>query len=332
MTNPVTQAEAEARGDNMASDGRFKWMRVTLSFLLAAAVALALTACGGSSSDDLSQDDRYEQVRAERERAKKEREQREEESLVKPDAPAKNWIKRAFFTPHKVKAGMALNIKIEGILPSKPGANCYYSYIYWKNGEMLMDETRVDTLTPENYKKGDVVYADVQLYMDGEVIEKKRSEMVEIVNSSPIIHEDKIPKMEGPGAYEITVKATDIDGDAITFSLKPFEKKPARTRAQEEGEDGEYDEEAYEEDAEPAEPVWEGLDINSATGTVTCTLGEEPPPGQLRFVIVADDGDKGIAKKAVTINFTINKKTSQPKQTGEKKDGEEGTEEGEEIG
>ena len=135
-------------------------------------------------------------------------------------------------------------------------------------------ETPNDTLPPTAFKKGDTVYVDVVLYQEGLVLEGRRSATVIIANSSPVIKEVEIPGIEGPGVYRIFVKAKDPDGDKITFSLAG--------------------------DNLPA-----GLEIDSHTGTVTFILGENAPPENVKFTISADDGDKGITKKNVTIKFNI---------------------------
>jgi hypothetical protein len=191
----------------------------------------------------------------------------------RPKAPPEGWIKKISFSKQLGKNGTALKFKVETTKPLKE--NQYFSYIYWKNQEKIL-ETQLDTLPPKAYKKGDLVYADVVLYQGGQILERRRSEMLQIANSSPVIKEVKIPGIDGPGIYRIFVKAQDPDGDKITFSL-----------------DG---------DSLP-----EGLEIDPQSGTVTYILGETPPLESIKFTITADDGDKGITKKAVTINFDINR-------------------------
>ena len=210
------------------------------------------------------------------------------EKKIKP--PPKGWIKRAYFSPQKNKKGRTLKIKVETIVPKTEDQ--YFSYVYWKNGRKI-GEGEEDTLDPSVYKKGDIIFADVLLHQEDQTLEKKRSEMLMVPNTSPVIKEVKIPSIMGPGTYRITVKAEDIDGDKLTYSLLP---------------------------ASGAASLPEGskLQIDPATGTVTCTLGEKPPPRQLKFIITADDGDKGTAKKAVTISFKIHKSPEkEPEETEE---------------
>ena len=93
------------------------------------------------------------------------------------------------------------------------------------------------------------------------------------MNSPPVIENVTLPNIQGAGTYEFTVKANDPDSDEITFSL---EMGPA--------------------------PHDVDLQIDSSIGTVTCILGEQPPDS-LKFTIVADDGEGGIAKKVVSIRL-----------------------------
>lgn len=191
----------------------------------------------------------------------------------RPKGPPEGWIKNISFTKQLGKDGTALKFKVETTKPLQE--NQYFSYTYWKNREKII-ETRNDTLSPTAYKKGDLVYVDVVLYQGEQVLEGRRSDMVLITNSSPLIKEVKIPEIDGPGVYRIFVKAKDPDGDKMTFSLE-------------------------------GDPVPEGLVINPRSGTLTYILGEKAPPESIKFTITADDGHKGITKKLVSIDFDITK-------------------------
>jgi len=189
----------------------------------------------------------------------------------RPKGPPEGWIKKISFTKQPGKEGTALKFKVETTKPL--GEDQYFSYIYWNNQEKII-ETPLDTLPPTAYKKGDLVYVDVALYQEGRILEQRRSEMLQIENSFPVIKEVKIPEIDGPGIYRIIVKAQDPDGDKITFSLT-------------------------------GDPLPDGLQIDPQNGSVTYILGENAPPENIKFTITADDGDKGITKKAVTITFNI---------------------------
>jgi hypothetical protein len=259
-----------------------KIIQLLLNLLLIAAAAAALIGCSGCGTrvvdEEVQHAEKIQQLRTQRKIKEKER---AEAQAIKPKPPGKYFIKKAFFTPQLVKAGTALKLTVE--LSEESREDDHFTYIYWKNGTQLM-ETHEDTLAPENYKKGDLIYADVLFYRDGQLAEKTRSETVQIVNSSPLIKEVKIPNMEGPGSYTISVTGTDIDGDKIKYMLLPEAK---------------------------GKTLFDGLQINSVTGSVTCTLGETPPPERMKFIIAADDGDGGITKKAVTITFEITKKAEE---------------------
>ena len=97
-----------------------------------------------------------------------------------------------------------MKFKVETTKPL--GEDQYFSYIYWKNQKKVI-ETPLDTLPPTAYKKGDLVYVDVALYQEGRILEQRRSEMLQIANSFPVIKEVNIPEIDGPGVYRIFVKA-----------------------------------------------------------------------------------------------------------------------------
>jgi hypothetical protein len=189
----------------------------------------------------------------------------------RPKGPPEGWIKKISFSKQLRKDGTALKFKVETTKPL--GEDQYFSYIYWKNQEKIL-ETPLDTLPPTAYKKGDLVFVDVVLYQEGQILEQRRSEMLQIENSSPVIKEVKVPGIDGPGVYRIFVKARDPDGDKISFSLA-------------------------------GDSLPDGLEIDSRSGTVTYILGEKPPPENVKFTITANDGDKGVTKKIVTIKFNI---------------------------
>jgi hypothetical protein len=227
---------------------------------------ISLMGCGGGA-DDVETDISTGQASSQQ----KDRDEAEEPVQQRPKGPPEGWIKKISFSKQLCKEGTALKFKVETTKPLEE--NQYLSYIYWKNQEKIM-ETPLNTLPPTAYKKGDLVYVDVALYQEGQILEQRRSEILQIENSSPVIKEVKIPEIDGPGVYRIMVKAQDPDGDKINFSLT-------------------------------GDPLPEGLQIDPHSGMVTYVLGENPPPENIKFTITADDGDKGITKKNVTITFDI---------------------------
>lgn len=227
---------------------------------------IILIGCGGGA-DEIETDISTGQASSQQ----KDRDETQDPTQQRPKGPPQGWIKKISCSTQLGNDGTALKFKVETTKPMEE--NQYFSYIYWRNGEKFL-ESQKNILPPKHYKKGDLIYIDAVLYQEGQILEGRRSEMVLINNSSPLIKEVKIPEIDGPGVYRIFVKAQDPDGDKITFSL-----------------DG--------------NPLPEGLQINPNSGTVTYILGENAPPETLEFTITADDGDKGITKKIVTINFDI---------------------------
>jgi hypothetical protein len=227
---------------------------------------ISLIGCGGGA-DEIETDISTDQASS----RQKTRDKAGEPAQKRPKGPPRGWIKKISLSKQLGKDGTALKFKVETTKPMEE--NQYFSYIYWKNGEKFLESPK-NILPPRYYKKGDLVYVDAVLYQEGQVLEGRRSKMVLIKNSSPLIKEVKIPEIDGPGVYRIFVKARDPDGDKITFSLA-------------------------------GDPLPEGLRINPSSGTITYILGENAPPGKMKFTITADDGDKGITKKIVTIDFEI---------------------------
>ena len=166
------------------------------------------------------------------------------------------------------RADAAIKINVETREPIEE--NQYLSFIYWRNGKKFT-ETNEDTLPPFSFKKGDVIYTDVLLYQDGQLIEKKRTKMIRIKNSRPVIKEVKFPEVKGPGTYTLNVIAEDRDKDQLTFSLEKEEL-----------------------------PV--DVQVDRSTGVITCILDKKTPE-ILKFIIVVDDGDGGVEKKVLTMKF-----------------------------
>lgn len=237
-----------------------------LKIFLCVLLMVSLIGCG-SGADEIDTNVSTGQVSSQQ----KTRGQADAPAQKRPKRPPQGWIKKISFSKQLGPEGTALKFKVETTKPLQE--NQYLSYIYWKNQEKFM-ETQQDTLPPAAFKKGDLVFVDVVLYQEDQVLEQRRSEMLQIENSSPVIKKVKIPEIDGPGVYQIIVDAKDPDGDEITFSLA-------------------------------GDSLPDGLQIDPHSGTVTYILGENVPPENLKFTITADDGDKGITKKIVTLNFNI---------------------------
>ena len=245
---------------------------ILLMLLTMILVTAGLVSCSGQTDydDDSTSTDLTRQKKQNRTRTSPARTsaQASKNSSTRQNIPAISIIKKAYFASRIARADSEMKLKVETREPLKE--NQHLSFIFWKNGKKLQ-ETHEDTLPPSSFKKGDVLFADVLLYQDNQLITKKRTEMVQIVNSSPVIKEVIFPQVKGPGTYTLKVKAEDPDGDSLTFSLK-----------------------------KEALPV--DVQIDPSTGDVTCTLDENTPE-ILKFIIGVDDGSGGKITKVVTMNF-----------------------------
>jgi hypothetical protein len=94
----------------------------------------------------------------------------------------------------------------------------YYTYQWEKNGTLLPEE-RAEVLEPGGFKKGDSITVTVTPD-DREVQGKsKKSDLVIISNSPPIIVSSPPTSIEGT-TYLYSVKVNDPDNDPILFTLK----------------------------------------------------------------------------------------------------------------
>lgn len=186
------------------------------------------------------------------------------------DVPASEFIRTVDITPRPLRADSEIKIKIKTAAPLKE--NQSFKYTFWKNRN-AMEETTEAVLPANTCKKNDVIFADVTLYEDDEMVARKRTALIPVFNSPPVVEEVTMPEIKGEGTYEFKVKAKDADDDQMTFSL-------------------ELGEESADLDAQ----------IDSATGNVTCNLSENPPDA-MKFTIIADDGDGGVTKKVVSMRF-----------------------------
>lgn len=196
------------------------------------------------------------------------------EKTVKPGG----MLKKVSISPKKIRVDSTTTIEVETAAPLED--NQYLAYIVWKNSKAL-EETKEATVPPNTFKKHTILFADVLLYENEQLIAKKRTEMYVVLNSPPEIEEVILPEIKGPGTYKFTVKAKDADNDNLTFSLE---------MAKPEGED----------EAETMPLV--DAQIDASSGEVTCTL-DENLPDSFKFIIAANDGDGGITKKIVSMRF-----------------------------
>lgn len=186
------------------------------------------------------------------------------------DIPASQLLLNVTITPRRITAGSDIKVNVRTAAPLKN--NQSLSYKFWKN-RIALDESSDNTLPGNTLKKNDTISVQVLLYENGDIVAEKESPVLAVLNSPPLIENVTLPDIQGAGIYEFTVTAADSDEDQITFSL---ELGPA----------------AQDLDAQ----------IDPSTGTVTCTLSDQPPES-LKFTVVADDGEGGVAKKIVSIRL-----------------------------
>lgn len=154
-------------------------------------------------------------------------------------------------------------------------ADQYITFKIWKNGDVL-DERDEGIISPYTLQKNDECFVEAILHEGDKVIGIKRTNAILIQNSPPKITQVNYPDVKGPGKYDITLEAEDLDKDDMVFTL------------------------------ESEEPQMESL-IDPVTGTVTVTLGT-PPPKVLVLIVAVSDGDNGTAKKRLIMKFGAPKK------------------------
>ncbi|MCP4220499.1 MAG: cadherin repeat domain-containing protein, partial [bacterium] len=191
-------------------------------------------------------------------------------------------IKSVKLAPAFSHEGSVLEVTVETARPITKKQ--YFSYQFWVNGEK-MGESDSSKLASDNFDKNDTVFADVFMYHDGQLADRKRTQSIHVANTRPIIEEVILPEVEGTGTYKITVKAHDPDGDTLTFSL---EKKDL--------------------------PV--NVTIDSATGTISCVLDQNTPEN-LNFNVVATDPSGAATKKSINLDFFKQPKAKTKEAEGE---------------
>ncbi len=245
-----------------------------LTAILTLTVTVGLVSCSGKTDEytDTSTDRSNDKIKNKRDErtgpARTRNEKSRDDSNTRQRVPKKKLIKKVYYSSRAGDADSAMKVNVETNEPLQE--NHHFSFIHWKNGNKIV-ETNEDTLLASSLKKGDFIFSDVLLYQDEQLIEKKRTEIVQIKNSRPVIKDVIFPDVKGPGTYTLNVKAEDADGDQLTFSLENEEL-----------------------------PV--DVQVDPSTGVITCIL-DKKTPGILTFIIVVDDGNGGVAKKVLTLRF-----------------------------
>lgn len=268
-------------------------IRTTVIPALLVMLAAGITGCGGDDTDleDLNKPPVTKAQRRDH-RIKKDKEEARKKKLK---APKGGWIRSVKLTPQKQEDGTALKIETEtATLDEEKGDRIIY--IFWRNNQKSAE--KAENLIPSTfYKRGDMVAGEVLYYRGDKILARKRSEHLYVENTSPVIKKVELPHISGPGTYSFKITANDEDGDDLTYTVAP---------------------------AAEGEKLPEGFTIDNTTGTITFKLLEsQKMPPVFKFVISANDGGGGIAKKAVTINLSSEKIIK-------KEEKKEGTDSGEE--
>ncbi|MBI5025350.1 MAG: Ig-like domain-containing protein, partial [Nitrospirae bacterium] len=123
-------------------------------------------------------------------------------------------IKSAKLLPQNPKKGAEL--RVEAITEDRDGDPVTLTYEWFINGEAMLGETS-DTLKAE-FKRGDKVSVRVASF-DGQHQGQAMTLSSVIANSPPKVSPDVDTKIEGD-ICTAKIKATDPDGDALTYSIK----------------------------------------------------------------------------------------------------------------
>jgi hypothetical protein len=247
-----------------------------LRLLLLLLIVVGLAACGGGDeapgdTSDIKKYDRAQTARKQAEQQDETYQYQEDYDTEEEKEPErkKGLISAADISPGILRVDSDITVKVKTAEPLEE--NQYLIYKTWKNKELL-EETKDPPQFPAfTFKKHDVLFTEVTLYEENQLIAKKRTNMLQVLNSPPVIEQVTLPDVQGPGTYEFVVTAKDIDDDQITFSLE-------------------------------ADDLQVDAQIDPDTGTVTCILDDNPPES-IKFTIVADDGDRGVTKKIVFMRF-----------------------------
>lgn len=263
-------------------------IRTAVVLALLALLAVGTTGCGGT--DDSEQLNKKPGTKAER-RDYRIQKEKVEAAKKRIKAPQGGWIKSVKLTPQKDESGTSIKIEAETAAPDEEKDE-RITYVFWCNNRKFAE--RGENVIPSSiYKRGDLVAAEVLFYRGDQLLAKKRSEPLLVENTAPVIQKVELPDISGPGIYSFKITADDEDGDQLTYTLSSPDKEKT---------------------------LPQGFTIDNANGIITFKLAEnQKMPPVLKFIINANDGGGGIAKKAVTLNFTSEKiiKKEEKKETPE---------------
>jgi hypothetical protein len=170
-------------------------------------------------------------------------------------------ISKVKILPEVFKPGDTLSVEVAA--SDADGDEVTVSYEWTKNGEPAGNGKRIEALL----RRGDKISVKITPF-DGEAYGRFGLLDREIVNLPPMIIEDNIFSFDG-NMYTDQIKATDPDGDALTYSLK----------------------------SAPS-----GMTIGPASGLIKWNV---PPgvTGKTSFTVTVADGHGGEASQAITFDI-----------------------------
>jgi len=162
-------------------------------------------------------------------------------------------FKSARLMPVGFTAHQDVRAEVDVIDPDDKAVDVDFTWVV--NGKELVHR-RSESLPSIEYSKGDEIYVKLTA-SDGVNTEEMETQPVTVANAPPTLLTDpgRLRKVDG-----FRIKATDPDGDPLTWSLK----------------------------GEPA-----GMSIGASSGELSYTGSEDEPGGAYQITITGDDGDGG---------------------------------------
>ena len=175
-------------------------------------------------------------------------------------------ISKIKILPEVFKPGDTLSVEVSA--SDADGDEVTVSYEWTKNGEPAGNSKRIET----PLRRGDKISVRITPF-DGETYGRSGLLDREIINLPPMIIEDNIFNFDGK-MYTDQIKATDPDGDTLTYSLK----------------------------SAPS-----GMTIGSASGLVKWNVPPEVT-GKTSFTVSVSDGHGGEASQAIVFEIRLEQK------------------------
>jgi hypothetical protein len=175
-------------------------------------------------------------------------------------------ISKVKILPEIFKPGDALSVEVSA--SDADGDEVTVSYEWTKNGEPAGNSKRIEA----SLRRGDRISVKITPF-DGETYGRSGLLDREIINLPPMIIEDTIFNFDGK-MYSDQIKATDPDGDTLTYSLK----------------------------SAPS-----GMTIGSASGLIKWNVPAEVI-GKTSFTVSVSDGHGGEAAQTIVFDIRLEQK------------------------